>query len=296
MGLLHNLHLGFFLLMSRTMILLIIAAVITVYMVVVMRGRITQPVEAPVAEQQQPSTRVMVAKRDLTLGSFVQPAQDLQWAEPPAGSPSETALREGQVSLEDFSGAVVRRPLKSGDMIPASALMKSGDGGFMSAVLEPGLRAVSIAVNAISGNAGFITPGDKVDLIVTYRRVRPTGREATTEEVVVSETFVRDVRVLAVDQMLDNPENKAILAKTITVEVDVTQAEQIAIATEMGKITLALRSLGARPDSQTPPVPSRDLSQSDAKGDFSSRVHIIRGDESENIEFERNGEFERGGK
>lgn len=108
---------------------------------------------------------------------------------------------------------VARRAIQKGEPILKTVLVKSNEGGFMSAVLEPGKRAVSIAVDSTSGNAGFIFPGDKVDLILTHS---VTNQSVQTR---ASETFVEDVRVLAVDQMLDNPENKAVLAKTVTLEV-----------------------------------------------------------------------------
>src|SRR5690606_14714132 len=128
-----------------------------------------------VAEAPVQSQRVIVAKRDLAPGSFVQSAQDLDWGDAPASvldkspknikdkgeedAPKESYMREGMVKLTDFNGAVVRRPLRAGEAVPQTALMRSGEGGFMSAVLEPGMRAVSIAVNPTSGNAGFISPG-----------------------------------------------------------------------------------------------------------------------------------------
>jgi len=286
--------------------------------------------------------RIVVAKRDLAVGSFIQGTQDLDWApvpesstlaaptpdgaptDPaaPANAPRESFLYENSVKLTDFNGAVVRRALRTGDPVPQNALMKSGEGGFMSAVLEAGMRAVSIAVNATSGNAGFVSPGDRVDLIVTHRIKQQAGGGGN-EESVVSETFIRNIRVVAVDQMIDNPENKAILAKTVTVEVAPRQAEEVAVAAEMGKISLALRSLtnpepkpdpakeeaaegtkevviqrpnvltelyGAEPPRlpQSPAPFTRDSDLSMLLGRKSvlvPRVQVIRGDKSENLDF-----------
>lgn len=276
--------------MSRFTILLMIAAIIAALMAITVRNRLSQTPETAVSEAAPvvTSKRVVVARRDIMLGSFVQ-ASDLDWRDAPEGANPDSLMHEGQAKLEDFGGAVARRAFKAGDVVPIGTLMKSGDGGFMSAVLEPGMRAVSIAVNAISGNAGFITPGDRIDLIVTHRVRVMAGRDSGGEESVVSETFVRDVRVLAVDQMLDNPENKAILAKTVTVEVDQRQAEQIAIASEMGKITMALRSIGGHSaaNDNEPSGTSSVMGDRGKRGGFSSRVHVIRGDQTENIEFER---------
>lgn len=312
--------------MSRRTLLLLIAGVIAAFTAISVRNRLSQApavVEAPVQ-----TMRIVVAKRDLPPGSFIQGAADLDWgAAPPVNAQavdpthpdampasSDSFLHEGAVNLTDFNGAVVRRQLRAGEPVPADALMKSGEGGFMSAVLNPGMRAVSIAVTATSGNAGFVSPGDHVDLIVTHR-VKTRNSDNTSDESVVSETFVHGVRVVAVDQMLDNPENKAILAKTVTVEVSSRQAEQIAVATEMGKISIALRSIASdeskkqkvepvtlstdgregdhvvtdlygnvTPDAAAPAYTSDD-DISRIKSAVIPRVQVIRGDKTEMLEF-----------
>jgi pilus assembly protein CpaB len=184
--------------------------------------------------------------------------------------------------------------------------MKSGEGGFMSAVLNQGMRAVSIGVNATTGNAGFVSPGDRVDLLVTHHVKVPQGN--AMQDYVVSETFVRDVRVVAVDQMIDNPENKAILAKTVTVEVTPHQAEEVAVAMDMGKISIALRSaanagkaVDGDEDKRTStsdsdisqmlakektPAPAPDMPADTRPAEPPpSRVQVIHGDKIENMDF-----------
>ena len=290
--------------MSRSMIFLIISAVIAAFVIITVRNRLAAPPEEA-AVTEPTSNRVLYARHDVAPGTFVQGPQDLEWKEAPKDGAPGPLLHEGTVRPEDFNGAVVRRQLRTGEAVQASALTKAGDGGFMSAVLEPGMRAVSIAVTPTSGNGGFLTPGDRVDLIVTHRvRVQLGKEQNNTEESVVSETFVRDVRVVAVDQMLDNPENKAVLAKTVTVEVSSHQAEQVAVAGEMGKISFSLRSIANAPVKKV--VASNDPKQQvlqDLYGDGTrdsdvstildhsnaivSQVRVFRGDQSENIQFNR---------
>ena len=282
---------------SRKLVILLVAGVIVAFGAVALRSRIASQPAAPEAQL----VRVVIAKNDIAPGTLVQAGSDLMWGPPPENTQGVAVIQEGSTSLEAFNGAVARKQLKAGEAIDQSALMKSGEGGFMSAVLEPGMRAVSIAVTATSGNAGFISPGDRVDLIVTHRIKFSTGvsgNAGAEEESVVSETFVQDVRVLAVDQMLDNPENKAILAKTVTVEVSDRQAEQVAVATEMGKISIALRSLTNPQKTEdaastvTPAVTdlygnyTRDSDVSQLLGgSVSPRMRVIRGDQVENLEF-----------
>jgi pilus assembly protein CpaB len=326
-------------------LLLLFAGGIILFTIMLLRSRLTeQPVAAPAPAA---SVRIVIAKRDLAVGSFVQGNQDLDWGSPPEpaaqvitnplpeqpqaenpdapdataaqstnAAPREAYLYEGSVKLTDFNGAIVRRALHAGDPVPQFAIMKSGEGGFMSAVLEPGMRAVSIGVNPTSGNGGFVSPGDRVDLIVTHRVKAPQEPNApAADEFVVSETFVRNSRVVAVDQMTENPENKAILAKTITVEVSPRNAEAIAVAADLGKISISLRSLSS-PDGKVADTnqPAEGAEKEVAKevvidglhseqasgytrdSDISelllnhkptggSRVHVVRGDKSENMDF-----------
>ena len=131
-----------------------------------------------------------------------------------------------------------------------------------------------------------------MDLIVTHR-IKTARSENNDGETVVSETFVRDVRVVAVDQSLNAPDNKATLAKNVTVEVNENQAEQIAVANEMGKISMALRSslTATNPEaSNHEGTKSSDvISSLGRKGGVAPRVQVIRGAEKEDLQFLNQG-------
>lgn len=270
---------------GRTIIFLMLAVVVSFTALIIKNRMSQQPAPVPVG-------KVLVSKRDITQGGFVQ-LQDIEWKDLGEDiSKNPTYIHEGAAPIETYNGAVVRRTLRAGDPVPQNAITRAGDGGFMSAVLEPGMRAISISVNATSGNAGFISPGDRVDLIVTHR-IRASGNE--TNDTVVSETFVTDCRVVAIDQMLDNPENKAVLAKTVTVEVTPEQAAQVSVAAELGKISMALRSLAAsdkQPSDKSEGGFTRDsdISHMLDRGGSGMRVQVIRGDKTENIDFNRRAE------
>lgn len=196
----------------------------------------------------QELSQVIVATGDIAEGTFVHSDTQLAFADWPKGNITDAMLTNLNSKPSDFNGAVARRAFEKGEPILKSQLVRSTEGGFMSAVLEPGKRAVSIAVDSTSGNAGFIFPGDRVDLILTHAVSRQSIQTRA------SETFVEDVRVLAIDQMLDNPDNKAVLAKTVTLEVTPKQAEEINLAKDLGKISVSLRSL-ANDKSQAIAIP-----------------------------------------
>lgn len=270
--------------------ILIVAALIVALTAVVVRNKLS----GMKGDQPKVATnRILVAKRDISPGKFVDAAIDLDWAAPATEPPEGEVIREGANKKSEFNGGVVRRPLKAGKPVLVDEITKAGDGGFLSAVLEPGMRAVAIAVTATTGAAGFIAPGDRVDLIVTHR-IKTARSETSGDDTVISETFVRDVRVVAVDQSLDTPDNnKAQLAKNVTVEVNESQAEQIAVATEMGKISMALRSALLTPQGEV--AGHKSTGSSDVipslsrKATVAPHVQVIRGDEKEDLQFLREG-------
>jgi pilus assembly protein CpaB len=111
------------------------------------------------------------------------------------------------------------------------------------------MRAVSVPVTATSGISGFVFPGDQVDILITHPLTVSGKGEGVPHQ--ASETVLHDVRVLAVDQKLDSKGGEAIVAHTTTLEVTPKQSEVIAVASEMGKLSLSLRSLTTPPGEET---------------------------------------------
>lgn len=228
----------------RNIILIVVALLIAGITAFAMSAQMGAGEEQAVVEVQKMENRILVAKKDIPMGAFVRTMEDLEWKQfEPDKIKDGIHLREEDENIRTYEGAIVRRSYRAGEPIKVGTLIKPGSGGFLSAVLEPGMRAVSIAVDATTGNAGFIFPGDAVDVILVHaieQRDPVTGEE---NQQIFSNTFIEKARVVAVDQSLDNPENKAMLAKTITIEVSPKQAEEVQVAREMGRISFALRSM-----------------------------------------------------
>jgi pilus assembly protein CpaB len=221
---------------KRSLIVLVLGIVIALGTALSLRNRASDD-SSSVAKSQ-----ILVAATDIPAGGFVRADANLAMLPWPKDNITPVMITGETAKTSDFNGAVARRAISKGEPIAKNTLVRRSEGGFMSAVLEPGKRAVSIPVDATSGNAGFIFPGDHVDLILTHTFNKQSGGDAQR----ASETFIEDVRILAVDQSLDNPENKAILAKTVTLEVTPKQAEEINVAKDLGKISLSLRSLATK--------------------------------------------------
>jgi pilus assembly protein CpaB len=147
------------------------------------------------------------------------------------------------------AGAMVRRSLAAGDVIRAGDVLHPGDHGFLAAVLGAGMRAVSVGVDAVTGSAGLIWPGDRVDLILTQTiadATQPIGRR------VAAETVLTDTRVIAIDHTLvqggDSGNANDTQAHTVTLEVSQAQAERVSVAVRLGKLSLSVRSAEGAPE------------------------------------------------
>jgi pilus assembly protein CpaB len=192
-----------------------------------------QPAAAP------PGVQVLVAKRELPIGTFLRP-EHLRWQTWPQASLSPAYAVEGKKKIEDFVGSVVRLPVSEGEPITDGRVVSPGTSGFLAAVLRPGYRAVSVPVTMTSAISGFVFPGDHVDVLMTHNLPMPVdgGLERRA-----GGTVLRDIRVLALDQKVDVKPSEAAVPRTATIEVTPKQSEIVTLVVEMGKLSLSLRSL-----------------------------------------------------
>ena len=152
-----------------------------------------QVVKTVAAPPKENIHEVLVADSDLPAGTFVKP-QHLRWQRWPTDDVPESYVLKGVRSDEEMIGAVVRKRIAAGEPLIDGAVVKPGERGFLAAVLEPGLRAVSVPITPTSANSGLIFPGDRVDLILTQSLVE-SEEEGSIRR--VSETVLTDIRVIA---------------------------------------------------------------------------------------------------
>ncbi len=243
---------------------------------------------------------VLVAKRDLGPGTFIKP-EDIKWQAWPEDGVIDDYAIKGERAMEDFLGTVVRSAIATGQPITDARVVHPGDRGFLAAVLTPGNRAVSVPVNDSSGVAGFVFPGDWVDVILTVR-VRIENAEGKAKERIFSETLLTDIRVLAIDQSVENEEGEASIGETATLEVTPKQVEKIAIGLEMGALSLSLHSLSREQDrfAQIARAMGADPLESDITGSYTMdydvyymRDRFIQNKKKKIINVLRGGESEQ---
>lgn len=231
---------------ARTLILFLVALLLAGGTAVLVRSWLAQrAVQAEAAPMPPPAPlkSVLVARDAIARGRILKPA-DLAWQPWPEAGIGRAYIQAGSKTIEDFSGWVAREPFAPGDPVTEAKIVAPGSRGFLAAVLSPGMRAVSVPVTPTSGISGLVFPGDQVDILVS--EILPSaGGNGNAPPQKGAETVLHDVRVLAVDQKLESKSGEAVVAHTVTLEVTPKQAEKIAVASEMGKLSLSLRSLTA---------------------------------------------------
>jgi pilus assembly protein CpaB len=207
-------------------------------------GRSEPPAPTPAAPVAQIETvDVLIAGVDISLGSTIS-AQDMRWQTWPAAAAGPAFIRKSDRpdAINQLAGSITRVAFFAGEPIRESKLIKGKSSGYMAAVLPSGMRAVSTEISPETGAGGFILPNDHVDVILSRRDKE--AEKAAGVEIHTSETILSNVRVLAIDQTVEEKSGqRVVVGKTATLELSPHQVETLARARQMGTLSLALRSL-----------------------------------------------------
>ncbi len=212
---------------------------------------------APPPPPQLETVDVLIAKGDINMGSAVG-EQDFAWQAWPAATTGGSYIRKNEKpnAMTDLSGSIARAPFTAGEPIREAKLIKANGSGYMAAILPQGMRAVSTEISPETGAGGFILPNDHVDVILTRRDKQ--AEKQTGIEVHTSETILTGVRVLAIDQTVEEKNGqRVVVGKTATLELSPRQAETLALSRQLGVMSLALRAL-VDANSKTPVVEETD--------------------------------------
>jgi pilus assembly protein CpaB len=276
-----------------------------------------------------PPTMIVVAAKAIPTGTLIT-LQDLRFAPVQDGQttasdylrsntpgPKEQQAADRRV-FGEIAGGVSRVRVNEGEPVPRGETVKPGDAGFLAAVLRPGMRAITMSVNVVTGNNGLLAAGDHVDIVLTQTF---PGHETDPGRRTAAETIASDLRVIAVDQKMQagggEPGKDTHPAQTVTLEVTAVQAEQVTVGAKMGEMALAIRGVqadltpGTKPGEQnteppapTPTVWAKDVSRAAAEArppkppaapgvagapgaagadDGKPAIRVIRGEKIENV-------------
>ena len=230
---------------AKKVILLIVALIVaggTAFMAKTMFSSAAAPqTQAAIIPQKVDGPEILVATRALPVGTIIE-ADSFRYQPWPKDLIENAYYLKGEADPTSLTGTVVRSPVTAGQPVTKGALVKPGDRGFLAAALGPGMRAVTVPVSAQSGVAGFVFPGDRIDLVLTQ-----TVEGGDGPALRASETIVRNLRVLATDQRTstEDAEGKQEVKtfSTVTLETTPRIAEKIAVAQSVGALSLSLRSI-----------------------------------------------------
>ncbi|VXC09185.1 Flp pilus assembly protein CpaB [Brevundimonas sp. G8] len=261
-------------------VVICIAAVSAIGLALVVRamGSSSNQPAAPAAAAQvevRPMAKVLVAAKDLEPGKRLVEG-DLAWKDwpvdevnpvfitdgstpVPAKPVAETTTEKASNAVEsvakaanelsgtgakaDYIGSVVREPILAGEPIVARKIVRAGDSGYLAAYLEPGMRAMAIAVTVESAAGGFILPGDRVDVVLTAETNRNGAVEGATSSKFASGVVLQNIKVLAIDQSTRaGDDEQAVVGATATLEVRPQDSVLLAQAKSEGELSLSLRS------------------------------------------------------
>ena len=234
----------------------------------------------PVAVAKRVETvPVFVARIDIPVGSAIRDNQ-IERASWPRGYAPPGSFQDAERLL----GRIPRRPLAAGEPVLAASLLPEGARGGLVSVIDGSHRAISVKVDPVIGVAGFVHPGDRVDVLATLRRIDQK------EKLPFSKVILQDVRVLAIDQKLeDTGKGDPTLVSVVTLEVSLEDAEKLTYISHEGRLQLALRHPADRETTKTKSVGVADLLPTRARRAVrrgpSSRVEVLRGAEVSSQRF-----------
>jgi pilus assembly protein CpaB len=269
---------------KRGFLILALACLMGVAAVYLARGWLESRTKlANTAEKTVTLTTVVVAKRTLSFGDPLK-EEYLQVVEWPASAVPADTFR----TIADVVGGdkprVALRTIEPSEPVLKTKISGFGGKATLSSVIEPDMRAVTIRVNDVGGVAGFVLPGDRVDVLLTRKQTEGKDDRQFTD------ILLQNVRVLAVDQEANETRNKPVVAKAVTVEVTPYQAQKLTLAGQVGNLSLALRKetnaraghfptvgLGdLRPNAMTDNAPPGVTVAPPARP-VTTRVNVIRG-------------------
>jgi pilus assembly protein CpaB len=213
---------------------------------------------------QVASQTVVVAKQPLRFGTELNASmlQEVPW-------PSDALPAGAFAKINDvMSGGrrVVLAAIEANEPVLALKITGAGQRATLSALVKPGMKAVTIRVNDVEGVGGFVLPGDHVDVVLT----RQLEKGSATTQVVLQNT-----RVLAVDQTADDRAAKAAVAKSVTLEVDTVDAQKLWLASSVGSLSLLLRKAGETAEMKTRKVTLNDLGTNEPVGEKAATTTVV---------------------
>lgn len=272
--------------MNLMRIIILVAAVAAAGLTALLVSSLVSSPDVAVEEKAKiPVIQVLVAARKIEIGDKLSEA-DLRWQEFPEPSVAAVYFTKDRNpdAVKEHVGGIARSEIFADSPIVPGKIVNAGGGGFMSAILEGGMRAMSVVVSPETGAGGFILPGDRVDVLLS-REANAEDEKGNNTKVVVSETVLENVRTLAIDQTVNDPaaegasgetQTSSLIGKTATLELTPAQAQTLSKSVASGTLSLALRSLERKEDPEFAAREAEAAAALEAERSKSKSISVIR--------------------
>ncbi|TPN89359.1 Flp pilus assembly protein CpaB [Mesorhizobium sp. CU2] len=239
---------------ANTVIMIILAGVFGVLAVVLANMWLANQRSAMAKPGDLPRDTIVVAATQLKFGDSLSAdkLREIPW---PAGAVPAGAFKTTKDLLAGDGAKQALQAIGVNEPVLATKITGPGQRATLSAVLAEGMKAVSIRVNDVLGVAGFVFPGDRVDVLLTRTVRSDEGADKSFVDV-----LLQSVKVLAVDQVADESKDSPTVVKAVTVEVNTKDAQKLTLAAGAGQLSLALRQAAANKAETTERITLSDLS------------------------------------
>ncbi|MBZ9767117.1 Flp pilus assembly protein CpaB [Mesorhizobium sp. CA6] len=238
---------------ANTLIMIVLASVFGILAVVLANMWLANQRSAMAQAGEVPRDTIVVAATTLKFGDTLSAdkLREIAW---PAGAVPAGAFKTTKELLAGDGSKQALQAIGVNEPVLATKITGPGQRATLSAVLAEGMKAVSIRVNDVLGVAGFVFPGDRVDVLLTRTARSDEGADKSFVDV-----LLQSVKVLAVDQVADESKDSPTVVKAVTVEVSTKDAQKLTLAAGAGQLSLALRQAAANKEETTERITLTDL-------------------------------------
>ncbi|MEJ6782058.1 Flp pilus assembly protein CpaB [Aminobacter sp. Piv2-1] len=238
---------------ANSIIMIVLAGIFGVLAVVLANMWLANQRNQMASASEGPESTIVVATVALKFGDQIT-ADKMRRIPWPAGSIPAGAFKTAEEVLAKEGGRQALQAIGVNEPILSSKITGPGQRATLSAVLADGMKAVSIRVNDVLGVAGFVFPGDRVDVLLTRNVRNADGSDQSFVDV-----LLQSIKVLAVDQVADETKENPTVVKAVTLEVSTKDAQKLTLAAGAGQLSLALRQVAASQGEDTARITISDL-------------------------------------
>ena len=250
---------------NRNLLVIVIAAILGIAAVIIANSYLSGvETRQDQAAEQGRLVQIAVARTPMEYGTRLT-SENIRMVSWPATSLPAGAFQSLKGLYGQGEPRVALRPIEVGEPILPGKITGPGGRATISALIDPAMRAVAVRINDVAGVAGFVLPGDSVDVLIT-RQPKLDGENGSADQ--ITDILLQNVRVIAIDQSPSEKSTEPVVGKTVTLAVDQQGAQKLALGGQVGTLSLALRNAADQDNFASSTVGTRDLGEGDYRNSY----------------------------